>query len=82
VSDCNENQFAGCFFNTSQYFRQCFNVTATKCEETAASTTRIFLTQLDSQISELLHQPKDGTYCGSKVCAGAGSAYECALIKK
>lgn len=31
------------FCKPTQYFRQCFDVTAIGCEETAASTTRICL---------------------------------------
>ena len=68
--------------NSAQYFRQCFDVTAMECEEAAASTTRICLADLESNIPEILVQPRDGTYWGSKVGECSGNAYEVSLIKK
>ncbi|HBC58227.1 MAG TPA: hypothetical protein DCZ03_13795 [Gammaproteobacteria bacterium] len=70
------------FCQQAQYFRQCFNVTAIECEEVAASTTRICLNELNSQIPITLVQPRDGTMWGSKVGACAGTAYETSLIRK
>jgi hypothetical protein len=70
------------FCNSAQYFRQCFDVTAVECEEAAASTTRICLTELNSQIPNILIQPKEGTLWGTKVGECAGNAYETSLIKK
>jgi len=70
------------FCNSSQYFRQCFDVTAIECEEAAASTTRLCLNELNNQIPEALIQPKDGTYWGTKVGECAGVAYETSLINK
>jgi hypothetical protein len=68
--------------NSAQYFRQCFDVTAIECKEAAASTTRICLADLVSNIPDILVQPKDGTHWGSKVGECAGNAYEVSLIKK
>ncbi len=70
------------FCQEAQYFRQCFNVTATECEKVAASTTRICLSELNNQIPNLLVQPKDGTLWGTKVGSCAGTAYEASLIEK
>ncbi|PKM46073.1 MAG: hypothetical protein CVV05_03575 [Gammaproteobacteria bacterium HGW-Gammaproteobacteria-1] len=70
------------FCNSSQYFRQCFNVTAQECEETAASAARVCLNKNKDQIPEVLHQPQDGTHWGTVVGACAGEAYELALVKK
>jgi hypothetical protein len=70
------------FCQTAQYFRQCFKVTATECEEVSASTTRICLSELNNQIPNVLVQPKDGTFWGTKVGSCAAIAYGNALIKK
>jgi hypothetical protein len=70
------------FCNPSQYFRQCFSVSARECEEVAASTTRICLSQNKAKIPDVLNQPKDGTHWGSIVGRCAGIAYELSLKKK
>ena len=70
------------FCQKTQYFRQCFNVTATECEEVASSTARICLNEFDQQIPNILVQPKDGTLWGTKVGACAGTAYESTLLEK
>ncbi len=70
------------FCKPDQYFRQCFNVTQTECEETALSTTRICLSQNKDKIPARLRQPEDGTRWGSVIGGCAGSAYEIALQKK
>ena len=61
------------------YFRQCFKVNSLKCEEVAASTGRICLGDLESQIPAVLNQPEDGTFWGQKVGRCAGIAYEASL---
>ncbi|MDM8565893.1 hypothetical protein QUF74_09600 [Candidatus Halobeggiatoa sp. HSG11] len=70
------------FCQAEQYFRQCFNVVATECEEVAASTMNICLSELNNQIPNVLIQPKDGSLWGTKVGSCAGIAYETSLIKK
>lgn len=70
------------FCQQSQYFRQCFDVSANKCEEVAASSTRICLSELGNQIPNVLVQPKDGTHWGAKVGQCAGTTYETVLKKK
>ena len=70
------------FCHEEQYFRQCFEVSATECEDVAASTTRICLNEINSQIPAILVQPNDGSTWGTKVGTCAGSAYESTLIKK
>lgn len=69
------------FCNSGQYFRQCFKVSAQQCEETAASATRICINKFRSEIPEVLQQPKDGTYWGTKIGSCAGVGYEAALRK-
>ncbi|MCG7965234.1 MAG: hypothetical protein JAY73_05930 [Candidatus Thiodiazotropha taylori] len=70
------------FCQEAQYFRQCFNVTITECEEVAASATRICLNDLNAQFPNILVQPRDGTLWGNKVGTCAGTAYETSLIEK
>jgi len=70
------------FCNSSQYFRQCFNVTAQECEATASSATRVCINKNKSKIPSILHQPKDGTHWGTVIGSCAGEAYEMALLKK
>jgi len=70
------------FCSSSQYFRQCFRVSAQECEETAASATRICLNKNDKNIPDTLVQPKDGIHWGTIIGTCAGEAYEITLIKK
>ena len=70
------------FCQTNQYFRQCFNVSQTECEETAMSATRVCLKKYKDKIPDTLTQPKDGTYWGRIVGRCAGEAYEITLLKK
>jgi len=70
------------FCHAQHYFRQCFEVTAVECEEVAASTTRICLSELENKLPNVLVQPKDGALWGNKVGSCAGAAYESSLIKK
>ena len=68
--------------NSSQYFRQCFSVSAQECEETAASATRVCLKKNDKDIPNILIQPKDGAHWGTVIGSCAGEAYEITLTKK
>jgi hypothetical protein len=70
------------FCKADQYFRQCFKVTQTECEETALSTTRICLAENKDKIPARLRQPEDGTRWGTVIGGCAGTAYEIALQKK
>jgi hypothetical protein len=70
------------FCKADQYFRQCFKVTQTECEETALSTTRICLAENKDKIPARLRQPEDGTRWGTVIGSCAGTAYEIALQKK
>jgi len=70
------------FCQSDQYFRQCFNVSAEKCEEAAASATRVCMGKYADQIPEILVQPKDGTHWGTELGNCAGVAYEYALVKQ
>jgi hypothetical protein len=70
------------FCNSSQYFRQCFTVTAQECEETASTATRVCISKNADKIPKILKQPEDGTHWGTIIGACAGEAYEIALIKK
>lgn len=70
------------FCSAEQYFRQCFQVSASECEETAASGTRNCLRQVQDQIPDKLVQPRDGNFWGNQVGRCAGIAYEAALADK
>lgn len=47
----------GHFCESSQYFRQCFDVSEAQCTETAASTTKACLTTFEPQMPDTLYQP-------------------------
>lgn len=70
------------FCSAPQYFRQCFDVTAAQCEETAASATRICLARYKDEIPAVLNQPQDGTRWGTTIGTCAGQAYEATLLKQ
>jgi len=70
------------FCAPAMYFRQCFSVSATECEETSASATRVCLDKHKSEIPEILVQPKDGSRLGMIIGQCAGTAYEISLKKK
>ncbi len=67
---------------SDMYFRQCFDISAQQCEETAASATRVCLNKYRNEIPDILQQPEDGTHWGSIVGACAGEAFELTLRKK
>lgn len=69
------------FCQPEMYFRQCFDVTQTKCEETAVSVTRICLEKNKEKIPETLQQPQDGTSWGRVIGACAGESFELVLQK-
>jgi hypothetical protein len=66
----------------NQYFRQCFNVTQTECEETALSAIRTCLAQNKDKIPTRISLPEEGTRLGTVIGACAGTAYEAVLQKK
>ncbi len=70
------------FCQRDQYFRQCFDVSQTECEETAMSASRVCLQKYKDQIPDIFIQPKDGTYWGRIIGSCAGEAYEMTLLKK
>ena len=70
------------FCQPDQYFRQCFDISQTECEETAISATRICLQKYKDKIPNILIQPKDGAYWGRIIGSCAGEAYEMAFLKK
>ena len=70
------------FCAPSQYFRKCFAVSATECEETSASAVRVCLAKNKDQIPEVLNQPQDGQRLGNIIGQCAGINYEIALKKK
>jgi hypothetical protein len=70
------------FCQPSQYFRQCFRVAASECEEVAASATRVCLDKHKADIPAVLVQPKDGTRLGNLIGSCAGGTYEVVLAKK
>jgi hypothetical protein len=70
------------FCQPDQYFRQCFDVSQTECEEIAMSATRVCLQKYKDEIPNTLIQPKDGAYWGRIIGSCAGEAYEMTLLKK
>lgn len=72
------------FCNPSQYFRQCFNVSAEQCEEVAVSAARICLDKNRSQIPNTLVQPEDGNHWGTIIgrCAGCASCFSPAGVHR
>ena len=70
------------FCQSGQYFRQCFDVSQTECEETAASAARVCLQKYKDNIPGTLIQPKDGNYWGTVIGRCAGEAYAITLQKK
>lgn len=70
------------FCQRDQYFRQCFDVSQTECEETAMSATRVCLQKYKDKIPNILVQPQDGAYWGRTIGSCAGEAYEMTLLKK
>ena len=70
------------FCQSHQYFRQCFEVTAIECEDTASSAARICLERYKDTIPNVLNQPKDGNYWGRIIGTCAGETYEITLQKR
>jgi hypothetical protein len=70
------------FCQPHQYFRQCFDVSQTECEETAMSAVRICLGKNKDKMPSVFVQPQDGRYWGRIVGSCAGGAYEITLRKK
>jgi len=70
------------FCQPNQYFRQCFNVSAEVCEETALSATRVCIRNNFDKIPEIIIQPKDGRQWGNVIGTCAGKAYGTVLIKQ
>ena len=70
------------FCNSSQYFRQCYKVSAQECEEVAASATRVCINKYKNEIPGTLIQPKDGARWGTTIGTCAGEAYGISLTKK
>ncbi len=66
----------------SSFFRECFDVTAEKCEEVALSTTRVCLEDIKEELPPIFESRAVGEEWGSKVGICAGTAYEVALLKK
>lgn len=77
-----ETALPAAFCQQQMYFRQCFTVSAEKCEEVASSVTRTCLRKYQDQMPAVFEQPGDGTEWGSKVGACAGEAYEVVLVSK
>jgi len=79
--DAMETALPAYFCKSDSYFRQCFSVSASQCEETASSVTRLCLAKSSAEIPDLLVQPTDGSHWGREVGRCAGIAYEAALIQ-
>lgn len=67
------------FCQPDQYFRQCFDVTAPRCQEVVESASVECLTNYQNDIPEVLNQPRDGTHWGQVVGRCVGQSYELSL---
>lgn len=65
----------------SSFFRECFDVTAEKCEEVALSTTRVCLENIKEELPSIFESQAVGEKWRREVGVCAGTAYELALIK-
>ncbi len=70
------------FCQSEQYFRQCYRVSVQKCEEVAASTTRICLNKFSSQMPAMFKQRQQGENWGRIIGQCAGEAYDKVLRKE
>ena len=70
------------FCQSDQYFRQCFDVSAEKCEESMSSATRLCLKKFENEIPEVLVQPSAGTNWGTIVGRCVGETYDVVNVKK
>lgn len=70
------------FCQSGQYFRECFGVSATECEDIALSGTRVCISQFENQIPEVLRHPVDVRAWGTRIGNCAGTSYEAALLDK
>ena len=70
------------FCQPNQYFRQCYRVSAQKCEEVAASTTRICLNKFSSQMPAIFNQRQQTENWGGTIGKCAGEAYATVLRKE
>ena len=67
---------------SGQYFRECFSVPQTECEEVAHSATRICLKDKGEEMPSSLKQPNDGSHWGWIIGVCAGTGYEITLQEK
>lgn len=70
------------FCKEDQYFRQCFEVSVQECEEVAASSARVCIGRLGSEVPAVLQLPQDGNLWGTRLGSCAGTAYEGVLAEK
>jgi hypothetical protein len=64
---------------SGQYFRECFSIPQTECEEVAHSATRICLKEKAEEMPSPLKQPEDGSHWGWIIGVCAGNGYEITL---
>ena len=73
-----EAALAASFCQSEAYYRQCFSISASQCEETAKSVTKVCLEKSDTDIPDPLEQPADGSRWGNIVGRCAGIEFEAA----
>ena len=64
------------------YFRACFPISQTECEQTMASATRVCTGKVRKQLPLKLHQPDDGTAWGQRIGGCAGTTYDAVMAQK
>ena len=57
------------------FYRQCFDVTQSECEEAVLSATIECIEEYEDDIPDVLNQPNDGTYWGKIIGRCVGEAY-------
>lgn len=67
------------FCDSRQYFRQCFDISADLCVDTARVATRNCLSQYEGRLPAVLQQPRDGQRWGEQIGQCAGLSFETAL---
>ena len=71
-----ESLFPAHMCREGQYFRDCFEVTASECNQSLTDLVSTCMQQYEDQIPEVLNQPQDGTKWGGIVGGCAGSLYD------
>lgn len=67
------------FCQPNTWYRQCFSVTAQRCEQVAASASRVCASKHSGDMPDVLQQPVDGRKWGEIIGNCAGTTYASTL---